>query len=197
MSLVRVSALLLGVCVLPLAAQAQGNDADPAPSYEVGFHYAYNSTGESNENGASVYGEYFFKGSAAHLRGRGSFGLIADFSGSGSASGSLYTYLVGIRLNAEWQKSHLVLHSDYKLGAAHVRVNGVNSAGANTSFVRHRFAVDLPAVGLDLRIGHYVITLLQTDFPAMEVPAFAGGSNSWMGDLRVSAGVGYRFDRAR
>ena len=53
------------VCVLflaPVAAIAQA-----LPAAEVGFHYAYNSVGVSNENGAAVYGEYFFKGSSAHL----------------------------------------------------------------------------------------------------------------------------------
>jgi hypothetical protein len=173
------------VCVLflaPVAAIAQAPSAA-----EVGFHYAYNSLAVSNENGAGVYGEYFLK----HR-----LGLIGEFDGAGSGSGSLYTYLFGFRLNNEWRKSHLVLHADYKAGGARVRVNGVTATGSNASFVRNSFAWDIAGVGLDLRIGHHcVVTLIQTDFPAMEVPAFVSGAASWSGDLRISGGIGFRFDR--
>jgi hypothetical protein len=175
------------VCVLflaPVAAIAQA-----LPAAEVGFHYAYNSVGVSNENGAAVYGEYFFKGSSAHLHGRSTGGVIGEFSGSGSGSGSLYTYLLGIRLNTEWRKSHLVLHADYKAGGARVRVNGVSMTGSNASFERNSFAWDIAGVGLDLRLGHhYVVTLLQADFPVLEVP-------NWQSDMRISGGIGFRFDR--
>jgi hypothetical protein len=188
MSFTSAVALLLGVCALPVAALAQGNAA------ELGFHYAYNSLAASNENGASFYGEYFLKGTSPHLHGQDRLGLIGEFGGSGIASGSLYTYLAGIRFNTEWKKSHLVLHSEYKAGGAHARVNGVNSAGANVSFSRNSFALGIAGVGLDLRLGqHYVLTLLQTDFPAMEVPDAATDISHWSGDLRVSAGIGYRF----
>lgn len=170
-------ALACMLFLAPVAAIAQ----------EVGFHYAYNSVGVSNENGAGVYGEYF-------LRNR--LGIIGDFGGSGSGSGSLDTYLVGIRLNREWRKSHLVLHADYKAGGARVRVNGVTATGANASFVRNSFAWDVAGVGLDLRLGHhFVVTLVQTDFPAMDVPAFISGAASWSDDMRISGGIGFRFDR--
>jgi len=183
--------LFLAVCAWTVSAFAQENLAA-----EAGFHYAYNSVAESNENGASMYGAYFFKSSSTHLQGRSRFGPIGEFSGSGSGSGSLYTYLFGIRLNTEWQKSHLVLHADYKAGGARVRVNGVTATGSNALFVRNSFSWDISGVGLDLRIGHhYVVTLLQADFPAMEVPAFVSGSSAWKGDMRLSGGIGHRFDR--
>jgi len=55
----RVACLLI-VCALPVAALAQGNaDTSTPAAAEVGFHYAYNSLVASNENGASLYGEYF------------------------------------------------------------------------------------------------------------------------------------------
>ena len=185
---------IVSACILflaPVAAIAQAPSAA-----EVGFHYAYNSVAVSNENGASVYGEYFFNGSAPRLHGQNRLGVIGESGGSGSGSGSLYTYLFGIRLNTEWRKSHLVLHADYKAGGARVRVNGVTSTGSNVSFVRNSFAWDIAGVGLDLRIGHhYVVTLLQADFPVMEVPAFVSGSASWSGDMRISGGIGFRFDR--
>jgi hypothetical protein len=75
-------------------------------------------------------------------------------------------------------------------------VNGVAATGSNVSFVRNGFAWDIAGVGLDLRIGHhYVVTLLQANFPVMEVPAFVSGAASWQSDMRISGGIGFRFDR--
>jgi hypothetical protein len=182
MTIATVCSLFLAVCAVPVAAIAQA----PAAA-EIGFHYAYNSVSLSNENGAGVYGEYFLKRRV---------GVIGEFDGSGGGSGSLYTYLFGIRLNTEWRKSHLVLHADYKAGGAHVRVNGIIATGSGASFVRNSFAWDIAGVGLDLRIGHhFVVTLLQADFPVMEVPAFISGAPSWSSDMRISGGIGFRFDR--
>ena len=81
-----------------------------------------------------------------------------------------------------------------KSGGAHVRVNGANAEGANVSFARNSFALGIVGVGLDLRVGQRcVITLLQSDFPALEVPDIPSGVSHWSGDLRVSGGVGFRF----
>ena len=192
MSYTNLLVWCVGVCALPFAAMAQDSAG------EVGVHYAYNSLIQSNQYGASVYGEYFFKGTSPHLRGLDMLSLIGEFGGSGSGSGSLYTYLFGVRFNTEWRKSHLVLHAEYKVGGAHVRVNGVNAAGANASFTRNSIAVGIVGVGLDLRVGqHFVITLLQSDFPALEVPDLPSGVSHWSGELRVSAGIGFRFGKTR
>jgi hypothetical protein len=194
MSYSNVLVWWVGVCLLPIAATAQDSAG------EVGVRYAYNSVGASAsiENGDSVYGEYFLKGTSPYLHGLGTFSLIADVSGSGSGSGSLYTYLFGIRFNTEWRKSHLVLHSEYKMGGAHVRVNGVNAAGGNVSFRRNSFAASAPGLGLDLRVGkHCVVTLLQIDFLGIAVPDLASGVSHWSGDLRVSGGIGFRFGKTR
>jgi hypothetical protein len=182
----------VGVCALPFAAMAQDSAG------EVGVHYAYNSLIQSNQNGASVYGEYFLKGAFPHLHGENTLSLIGDFGGSGGGNGSLYTYLFGVRFNTEWRKPHLVLHAEYKVGGAHVRVHGANAAGANASFTRNSIAVGIVGVGLDLRVGqHFVITLLQSDFPALEVPDLPSGVSHWSGELRVSAGIGFRFGKTR
>jgi hypothetical protein len=142
MTITTVCSLFLAVCAAPVAAIAQGNA-------EAGLHYAYNSVAVSNENGAAVYGEYFLKRSSSHLHGRDTVGVIGEFDGFGSGSGSLYTYLFGIRLNTEWRKSHLVLHADYKAGGARARENGVTATGSNVSFVRNSFAWDIAGVGLE------------------------------------------------
>jgi len=199
-SAIRIAFLWwLGVCAFCSCALAQTNPDTPEPTGELGFHYAYNSlqtsqTGESNQSGGSVYSEYFFRGTNPHFRGRSRFGLIADFSGSGSGSGSLYTFMFGPRLSTEWRKSHLVLYAEYKIGASHVRVNGVNAAGSQVSLTRNGFAWEFANVGLDLRVGqHYVVTLLQTEFLSTPVPDVASGGSHWQPDMRVSAGIGYRF----
>ena len=192
MSYTNLLVWCVGVCLMPMAAMAQDSGG------ELGFHYAYNSLSQSNQNGASVYGEYFFKGTSPHLRGLDMLSLIGEFGGSGSGSGSLYTYLFGVRFNTEWRKPHLVLHAEYKVGGAHVRVHGANAAGANASFTRNSIAVGIVGVGVDLRVGrHCVMTLLQSDFPAMEAPDLPSGTSHWQDDLRVSAGIGFRFGKTR
>ncbi len=192
MSYTNLLVWCVGVCALPIAAMAQDSAG------EVGVHYAYNSLSQSNENGAYLYGEYFLKRSFPHLNGENMLSLIGDFGGSGSGSGSLYTYLFGVRFNSEWRKPHLILHAEYKVGGAHVRVDGANAAGAIVSFRRNSIAVGIVGVGLDLRVGrHCVITLLQSDFPAMEVPDIPSGVSHWSGDLRVSGGIGFRFGKTR
>lgn len=152
MSYTNASVRLPGVCLLPIAAMAQASASVAVPAGEVGVHYGHNSLAASNQNGASVYGEYFFKRSVPHLQGQNRLSLIAD----------------------------------------------VNAAGANVSFTHNGIAVGIVGVGLDLRMGpHYVLTLLQSDFPATGVPDLPSGAAHWQGDLRVSAGIGFRFGEIR
>lgn len=186
---------MVSLLTLPVAAMAQASAAMPVA--EVGFEYAYNSlltsaSGESNQSGASVYGQYFFKRREGP-HGRSMLGIIADFSGSGSNSGSLYTYMFGPRFNVEWRKSHLVLHGEYEIGGAHIRVNGENLAGSDVSAARNSFAWGT-ANGLDLVVARrYVVTLLQGEFLTAEVPDVASGGSHWRGDMRISAGIGFRL----
>jgi len=169
------------------------------PVAEMSFQYAYNSlttsaSGESNQSGGSVYGQYFFKGNGTRWHGRSIFGIVANFSGSASNSGSLYTYLFGPRFSLEWRKSHLNWHGEYKLGGAHVRVNGENSAGSEISVARNSFAWCAAGSGLDLVLAkHYVVTLLQADFLNAEVPDLVAGTSHWRADMRISGGVGFRL----
>jgi hypothetical protein len=190
---------LATVLLLTLSRIAKAQGSDSIPVAEMGFQYAYNSlltseSGESNQSGGSVYGEYYFKGASEHLHGRGLFGLVGNFSGSGSNSGSLYTYMFGPRGSTEWRKSHLVLHGEYKIGGAHVRVNGVNAAGSNTSVARNSFAWGIASAGLDVVVAkHYVVTLVQSDFLSVEVPDIVTGNSHWRGEMRILGGLGFRF----
>jgi hypothetical protein len=187
------------VSLLTLSAVALAQGSASMPVAEVGFQYAYNSlttseSGESNQSGGSVYGQYFFKQNTPRWHGRSMLSIIANFSGSASNSGSLYTYMFGPRFNIEWRKSHLVVHGEYKIGGAHVRVNGENSAGSEVSVARNSFAWGGAASGLDLVLArYYVVTLLQADFLGAEVPNVATGASHWQPDMRISAGVGFRL----
>jgi hypothetical protein len=186
----------LGLCAFSVAAIAQEN---PMPVGEMGVQWAYNNLetsqtgGWSNQNGGSIYGQYFFKRSVRHWHGRAMFGIAGEFSRSGSQSGSLYSYLFGPRFSTEWRKQHLALHGEYKIGGDRVRVNGVTPAGGQVTAVRNSFAWGAASVGLDAVVARrYVVNLLQVDFLNLDVPQFPGGG-SWREDLRVSAGIGFRF----
>lgn len=192
------SMVWMGMCAFSVPAMAQASV--PVPVAEVGVQYAYNSlltsaSGESNQSGASIYGQYFFKRTGQRWDGRYMGSVVAQFSGSGSNSGSLYTLLLAPRFNIEWRKSHVVMWGEpfFEAGAAHVRVNGVSAAGPNLSPARYSFAWGIGA-GLDLVVRqHYVVTLCQGDSVFLEVPDITSGSSRWRGETRLSGGIGYRF----
>jgi hypothetical protein len=147
----------------------------PAPIGEFGLHYSNNSlststTGESNQNGASAYGQYFFKGAGPRWSSRALLGIAADLSGSASGSGSLYTYLFGPRFNVEWRRTHLVYFFEPVIGGAHVGVNGTTLAGSAATATRSSFAWGFSS-GFGVLAGpHCVVTLYQGDFDSLEVP---------------------------
>lgn len=179
---------LLGVCALPLAALAQENAG------EVGIHYAYNSLDSTNENGASVYGEYFFK--AAFRTSTRKTRSVWSATSADRAVAAAASIRICLELASTPNGASRIwfFMPSTKSGGAHVRVNGANAEGANVSFARNSFALGIVGVGLDLRVGQRcVITLLQSDFPALEVPDIPSGVSHWSGDLRVSGGVGFRF----
>jgi len=196
MSLLNYCLLSLGVCAFSGAATAQD---DSTPLAEAGVQWVYNNLetsstgGWSNQNGASLYGQYFFKSAGRVLHARTTLGIVADLSGSASRSGSLYTYLFGPRVNMEWRKSHLVFHAEYKLGGDHVRVNGLTQGGPNIFVTRNSFTGGGVGDGLDVVVSHhYVVSLFQIDFLDVDVPHFSGGGH-WEADMRISAGISYRF----
>jgi hypothetical protein len=170
----------------------------PAPTAEVGLRYAYNSlststSGESNQSGGSIYGQYFFKGAGPGWNGRALIGIAADFSGSSSGSGSLYTYLFGPRISTEWQRAHVVYYFEPYAGTAHVRVNATAPAGMGVTATRDSFAYGFGA-GLGLVAGqHSVVTLFQVDGVSLEVPEPVSGTWRWRSDSRISAGIAFRF----
>ena len=170
----------------------------PAPIGEFGLHYANSSlsistTGESNQNGASAYGEYFFKRAGPRWNSRALFGIAAGFSGSASGSGSLYTYLFGPRFSFEWRRTHLVYFFGPVIGGAHVGVNGTTLAGSAATATRDSLAYGA-TYGFGLLAGqHCVVTLYQGDFASLQVPDVASGTSRWRGETRISGGIGFRF----
>jgi hypothetical protein len=199
MPYLKAFGLALGVCAL--AAKAQPAQPEAPPKFEIGVNYAYNNvtvsdTAGSNQNGAAIYGEYFFKKTFPEWDGRNELGISAEFAGSGSGSGSLYTYLFGPRWSNEWR--HLRLYGGITAGGARVRVNGVDQSGAPVSFERNTPAVDFAQVGVELLFGsHYVVRLLQADDLSFEVPDPATGRSHWQGGLRASAGIAFRFGQRK
>jgi hypothetical protein len=94
----------------------------------------------------------------------------------------------------EWRKSHLVGYGKYKIGGAHVGVNGATPAGLEASVTRNSFVWGFAGTGLDLLLAqHYVVTLFKADFLNIEVPDVVSGSSHWRADIRISAGVWFRF----
>ncbi len=169
----------------------------PVPVAEVGLNYANNSlststSGESNQSGGSVYGEYFFKQAAEGWRQRSMFGIAAEFNGSGSGSGNLYTYLAGPRLDMQLSRA-LTYFAEPFIGAAHVRVNGITPSGTADTAARSSLVYGF-AIGVDLVTGQrYVVTLFRLDSLSLEVPEPVSGSSRWRDDLRISSGIGFRF----
>jgi hypothetical protein len=186
----------LGTGVFSIGALAQGSFSMPVA--EVGFHFSHHevttfASDVSHQNGGSVYGQYFFKQTGRMWHGRSMLGVVAEFGGSGSTSGRLYTYLFGPRLSTEWRKSHLVLYAEYKIGGAHVRLNGVGQAGPDASVTGNSFAWGVAGLGLDrVIVRRYVMTLCQVDFVNL-VPSVRSGSSHLQGEARISAGFGFRF----
>ena len=170
----------------------------PPPWGELGLQYANNSlststTGESNQSGGSIYGQYLFKGTGEKWSMRSTFGIVADFSGSGSNSGSLDTYLFGPRLGLESHRAHVFYYFEPVIGGAHVRVNGATAAGSPASAARSSFAFGV-SWGFGLLAGqHCVVTLFRLDTVSMEVPDPASGTSRWRSDGRISGGIGFRF----
>jgi len=165
----------------PAPARPQGTL--PAPMGEVGVEYSYNSlsssnNGESNQNGGMAYGHYFFPKTG------GGAGIVAEFSGSGSNGGSLYTFLAGPSLMHEWRRAHLVYQIDLLAGGAHVR---------QVSLAQGTFVIGA-AYALQYRASdHYVVTLFRVEPLSLEVPDLASGRGHWQSDFRVTAGIGFRF----
>jgi hypothetical protein len=170
----------------------------PAPIGEFGLHYSNNSlsvstSGDSNQNGASAYGQYFFKGAGARWNSRALLGIAADFSGSASGSGSLYTYLFGPRFSFEWRRAHLVYFFEPVIGGAHAGVNGTTLAGSAVTAARNSFAWGFSS-GFGVLAGqHCVVTLYQGDFVSLEVPDIVSGTSRSRAETRISGGIGFRF----
>lgn len=189
--------LTLGVSALAASAQPAG----PSPRFEAGVNYAYNnvstsSAAQSNQNGAALFGEYFFKAARPQWGGRSELGISAEFAGSGSGSGSLYTYLFGPRWGLAWR--HVRWYGGITAGGARVPVNGVDLPGSPQSFTRDSPAVSFAQVGVELLLGErFVVKLIQADDLAFEAPDPATGRMHWQGGLRASGGVAFRFGQRK
>ena len=133
------------------------------------------------------------EGLGGHCTGKAVSGVAARFDGSGSQSDSLYSGMAGPRFGIEWRKSHLLWFGEYLGGDAQARVAGESQT--TSSFSRNSFVWG-SGTGLQLVLARrYTVTLLHLDALNLEAPDVVTGHSHWRGDLRYSAGVGYRFER--
>lgn len=199
MSVPRHRRFLLGACAL--AVSAVGQEAPFIPAGEIGAEWSYNNLETSNagngawsnENGGSLYGQYFLGKARRVWHGQNRFGIAARFDGTGSQSGSLYTGMAGPRFGIEWRKSHLLWFGEYLIGDAQVRVDGM--AQTASSFSRNSFIWG-EGSGLQLILSRrFTVTLVHLDALSLEAPDAVTGRSHWQGDLRFSAGIGDRFER--
>jgi hypothetical protein len=189
---IRAGLKRLALCVLSAAAATAQHS--PMPVGEIGAQWIYNNIelsqngGWSNQNGGSIFGQYFVEGT-----GRGMLGVVGQFAGSASQSGSLYTLMAGPRVSINWRRARLVFHADYRIGVDHARVNAISQSGAPASITSNGFAWGSGGFGVDAPVTRrYIVNLFQMDILSLAVPQFRGGSSS-EGDLRVSAGITLRL----
>ena len=158
--------LLLPACFLFTAMAAE--QVEPAPAFEIGFEYAYNSVSTSscraaNQSGASIYGEYVFKRAVREWGGRSTLALAADFAGSGSSSAGVYSYLFGPRFKSEWKKSHLFIYFEWEIGGARASVTGPSLAGSRTTLAASGFASGVKDALGAVIAERYTINFFQTE----------------------------------
>ncbi len=175
--------------------------AQPAPlPFEVGLAYSYNAfdaggSAVAYQSGASLYGEYFLKQTAELRAGRAVFGVRADFTGSGSNTANLYSYMFGPRINYEFRGSRLFSTAEFEIGGAHARVYGGTLNAPFPSLAGNSFAFGTKeAIGLVFG-QRYVVNLLETEFLNFEVPQATPPGKPWRTDIRASAGMGFRLGR--
>ncbi len=170
-------------CAAGFMAMAQ----DTGPAGEIGVNYAYNQldlsdSTVSHQNGGSVYGEYYFHPAhSAFLHATSELGIVGEFSGSGAGSARFYSYLFGPRFNYEWRKTHLGAWGEFEIGAERTTINGT------AIYNKSNFSFGV-ADGLDfIASRHYVVHLFQIEFASASI------RSTHQDDMRLSAGIGFRF----
>lgn len=187
--------LWLYVCAFTVWAQGA---QPPGPAFEAGVAYTYNDvttsdSAQSIQSGASAYALYFFRRSPRRWDGYSKLGIAAEFGGSGSGSGSLFTYTFGPRWGIEWR--HVFFYTGSEIGGARIRVNGIGPDGAPVSFIRNTVADSFALTGVELLFGRWVVRLLQADDLEFQAPDPYTGKMHWQGGIRASAGIAFRFGK--
>lgn len=185
--------LALGYCSLAVApASAQG-----APVVELGADYNYvranappDGCGCFSMHGANAWFAHNFTHSVAVVAEVGSQ-RASDISGS-SEDLTLTSYLFGPRFS--WHRSeHFAPFGQVLLGGAHASGSFASDssgfAGSSNAFAL------IAGGGLDIAFTrHFAIRALEADYYRTQ---FANGSNDRQNNLRLSAGVIFRFGREK
>ena len=164
---------------------------------ELGADYNYvranappDGCGCFSMHGANAWFAYNFTHSVAVVAEISSQ-RASDISGSGEDL-TLTSYLFGPRVS--WHRSgHLVPFGHALLGGAHASGSfASNSSGFASS--SNAFAL-IAGGGLDIALTrHFAIRALEADYYRTQ---FANGSNDRQNNLRLSAGVIFRFGREK
>ncbi len=181
--------LALGYCSLTVALAS----AQRAPVAELGADYNYvranappDGCGCFSMHGANAWFAYRFTHSFAVVA-EVSSQRASDISGSGEDL-TLTSYLFGPRFS--WHRSgHFAPFGQVLLGGAHA---GGSFASDSSGFAGSSNAFALIAGGgLDIGISrHFAIRALEADYYRTQ---FANGLNDRQNNLRISAGVIFRF----
>ena len=176
------------VAVNPVPAVAQG-----APVAELGVDYNYVRT-NAPPDGCGCFSMHGGNGWFAYNFSRG-FGVVAevssqrasDISGSGEDL-TLTSYLFGPRYS--WRKSeHFAPFGQVLVGGAHASGSfSLDSSGFPGS--SNAFAM-IAGGGLDIGVArHFAVRAFEADY---YLTHFANGFNDRQNNLRISAGVIFRF----
>lgn len=196
----RIVVNTLAVCLLAQAS-AQSTPVEPPPAFAIAASYTYNNVliyngPFFNQSGASIRGEYFFRKTVPNQApfffrgGQSEWSMGAEFSGSGSGSGRIYTYLIGPRWEVEWK--HVMAFGGLLIGGSDAHVNGVVEAASLPSLTRNAFAYD-SQLGADFPLSKHFALELRADVLFLRVPDPSTGKAPYSDGLRFSAGIMYRF----
>jgi outer membrane immunogenic protein len=188
--------LLAIAAVFALRAGAQNTKAPdtPRPEFAAGYTYVRSNAPPGgctciNLNGANATFAWPVK--------TGGFALVGDFTishagniGSSSYTLTMSTFTGGVRYLLPVHHRPVRPFGQVLLGAAHssgTLVEGNNPASANAAAA---FAANIGG-GLDLKVDRrFAIRLIEADYL---ITTFDNGSNNHQNNIRIGAGVVFRF----
>ena len=188
----RIASALLGLGLLAGQAYGQGNSGSGTPAVEISGSYSYLHTNLIGPGGC-CFGVNGGAGAVAFHFNHW-FGVAGEVAGydagnvrSSGRSLVLTTFAVGPRLSLR-SGSRFTPFAEGLIGGGRASATiytGSGGLGSNSAFVA------LVGGGIDLRLSHRVaIRAFQADYVFSK---FLNGSNNRQNNLRIGAGIVFRF----